>query len=458
MTTGDETVDAQIKKLHDIGQEHIFRFWDELSERERDALIEDIMSIDTALMDKLIRMHVTENGEEEAPEASVEPCRIIEREKDTNRDLAQEKGEECLRRGKAAAFLVAGGQGTRLGFDGPKGSFPIGPVTDRSLFQVHAEKIRAAAERYSAPVPWYIMTSGVNHEATAAFFNENGHFGMDPDDIMFFSQAMIPAVDRDGRFFLSSKNSVFKSPNGHGGSLAALYSSGALEDMAARDIEYISYFQVDNPLVRIIDPVFLGFHIMEQAEMSSKVIEKDDPEEKVGIIGYIDGKPGVIEYSDFPEEQKHQRNPDGSLVYSAGSIAIHILNRTFVEKENRGGFRLPYHKAVKKVPHIGEDGTIVQPDGKNGIKFETFVFDALQDADASVTLRIVREDEFSPVKNRSGKDSPETARQDMTRLYKRWLAEAGMKGNLPDAVEISPLFADTGSELKRRLGSGIISE
>jgi len=458
ITTGNEKTDQQIRKLYDMGQDHVFRFWDDLSETEREALLDDIMSMDLPLMERLISDHIHGETAQADEEISLEPCSVIDREGDEKRGQAEERGEECLHRGETAAFLVAGGQGTRLGFDGPKGSFPIGPVSQRSLFRIHAEKILAASQRYGVTIPWYIMTSKGNHKDTVSFFEKHSFFGMDCENIMFFSQAMIPAVDPDGRFFLSSKCSIFKNPNGHGGSLEALHTSGALADMKERGIEYISYFQVDNPLVRVIDPVFLGFHMLNNAEMSSKTVEKRDPEEKVGIVGYMNGRLGVIEYSDFPEEQKHKKNADGFLVYSAGSIAVHILNRTFAEEENREGFRLPYHKAEKRVPHIGEDGSLVEPEGKNGIKFETFVFDALRDTKASVTLRTRREDEFSPVKNSSGSDSPDTARKDMSRLYRRWLAEAGMKGDLPDTVEISPLFADTGAELKRKLNRHILSK
>ncbi|MFH1707326.1 MAG: UDPGP type 1 family protein [Planctomycetota bacterium] len=448
--TGDRTVDKQIDELHAMGQGHVFRFWDKLDAAARQSLIAEVMEIDCALMARLIAGLVP--GATAPPPAPViEPCPIIDRENDPQRAEAERAGIAAIRASKVAAFLVAGGQGTRLGYDGPKGAFVIGPLNGRTLFQIHAEKIRAAGRRYGVIIPWYIMTSNLNHHATLAFFKDHGHFGIDPANISFFEQSMIPAVDTHGRLILAARGALFRNPNGHGGSLAALHTSGALADMRRRGIEYISYFQVDNCLVRIVDPVFIGFHILEQAEMSSKVVDKRDPEEKVGVIGKVNGRMGVIEYSDLPREQKNARNDDGSLKYAAGSIAIHILSRTFVEEENKGGLRLPYHKAVKKIPFIDASGALAKPEKENGVKFETFVFDALADTKRSVTLRTRREDDFAPVKNAAGLDSPATARTAMDAQAKRWLAAAGWTGPLPGTVELSPLWADSAEEVRARL-------
>ncbi len=456
ITTGDTKVDAQIDKLCNAGQEHIFRFWDDLNEDEKKVLIDQVMEIDVELMQSLIDTYVLNAEEQVGEELTLDPCEITDREEDPDREKALEIGEQCIKDGKVCAFLVAGGQGSRLGFDGPKGAYQVGPVSDRSLFQIHAEKIRAAATRYNTVIPWYIMTSVLNHEDTIAFFEKHLYFGLKKEDVMFFRQAMIPSVDQEGKFFLSSKNTIFRNPNGHGGSIQALYASGAVEDMNKRGIEVISYFQVDNCLVRVIDPVFIGFHVMKKAQMSSKVLEKREPEEKLGVIGYTDGKLGVIEYSDLPEDKMYEKNEDGSLKYSAGSIAIHILDRRFVEDENKGGFKLPYHRAFKKIPHLNEKGEEVKPGKENGYKFETFVFDALGDTESSVTLMTRREEEFSPVKNKTGSDSPETARKDMSDLYKRWLSEAGVEGDLPGTVEISPLLGDSPETLKHRLKGGLL--
>jgi UDP-N-acetylglucosamine/UDP-N-acetylgalactosamine diphosphorylase len=361
-----------------------------------------------------------------------------------------------------AAFVVAGGQGTRLGFDGPKGAFPIGPVSRRALFQLHAEKLRALSRRYSRSIPWYIMTSESNHRATADFLRAGEFFRLAEEDVRLFQQETLPAVDRGGKIILEARSRIFTSPNGHGGSIKALKDSGALDDMRRRGIDAIFYFQVDNPLLVMCDPVFLGRHALAGAEMSSKAVRKAGWSEKVGVIGLRDGRLTVIEYSDMPEEQARETLPDGSLKYWAGNIAIHVLAVDFVERLNRGGFQLPYHVAEKAVPFIDERGELQKPAGKNGIKFETFVFDALKEANQAVTMEVRREDEFSPVKNTSGEDSVEKSRRDLTAMYLRWLEasgariERGRNGGFDGHVEISPLTSLDGSGLAERVGPGTV--
>jgi UDP-N-acetylglucosamine/UDP-N-acetylgalactosamine diphosphorylase len=356
-----------------------------------------------------------------------------------------------------AAFLVAGGQGTRLGYSGPKGKFRISPIKEKSLFQLHAEKILAMSRKYRANIPWYIMTSDTNHQETVDFFETCEYFGLNPKDVVFFSQEMIPALDANGRLILDAKDHIFTNPNGHGGSLSALKKSGALEDMRRRGIDLIFYFQVDNVLVKICDPVFLGYHVQNQAHMSTKVVAKTDPYEKVGVLGRMNGRLGVIEYSDLSDEQKEARNPDGSLKFGAGNIAIHVLNVDFVEQENQGGLRLPWHIAHKKIPYLDENGKRIEPKEPNGYKFETFVFDALGDAEKTVILEVKREEEFSPVKNAQGVDSPATARRDMINLFGSWLEKAGVpiprdsQNNVKGKIEISALFALDEEELIHKI-------
>ena len=450
--------------LSEHGQEHLLRFWDEISEEERSALARQIGEIDFVLFDRLLAEHVKGASDGAGVTGEIEPADFVPVPR-TDAELAEEAravaaGEEALRSGRVAAFVVAGGQGTRLGFDGPKGAYPIGPVTGRTLFQIHAEKILAAAVEYGVRIPWLVMTSEANHEATVAFLSSREYFGIDEGDVFCFRQRMIPASDPDGKMYLASKCRVFTNPNGHGGSLQALYESGAIAELAERGIDIISYFQVDNPLVKVIDPAFIGRHIEAGAEMSSKVVSKRSPEEKVGVVGRIDGKLGVVEYSDLPEELMHAANPDGSLVYDAGSIAIHILSAPFVARMNEGGLRLPYHRAQKKVPYVDADGNLVEPEDKNGTKFETFVFDALGFAAASVTMQVDRAMEFSPVKNATGEDSAETCRRDLTELYAGWIeaaggsVERGADGLSEHAIEIGPLYAWRAEALAGELPEG----
>jgi len=267
---------------------------------------------------------------------------------------------------------------------------------------------------------------------------------------------MMPAFDLDGKILLAEKDSLALSPDGHGGSLRALAKSGALADMHKRGIEHLSYFQVDNPLVHCIDPLFLGLHDLSGSEMSGKTIPKASALEKVGNFVIADGVLQVIEYSDLPQELAMQKNPDGSLRFNAGSIAIHALRVSFIERLNAGGqLKLPWHRAEKKVPFVDEKGNEVKPDKPNAVKLEQFVFDAIPLAKNAIVYTTDRGEEFSPVKNADGSDSPATSRRDQVRRAARWLSEAGvsvaMKNGEPDAsIEISPLLASSDEQLRLR--------
>jgi UDP-N-acetylglucosamine/UDP-N-acetylgalactosamine diphosphorylase len=372
---------------------------------------------------------------------------------------AQHIGAEAIRHGKVAAFTVAGGQGTRLGYDGPKGGFQVTPVRSACLFQVFAEYLRGTERRYGHRPRWYIMTSPLNHEATLAIFEEHDYFELQPDDVMFFPQGQMPAFHPDGKIALSEKHRIALGPDGHGGSLRALAASGALRDMRERGIEYLSYFQVDNPLVKVIDPLFIGLHIETGSEMSSKAVTKAHDLERVGNFCLADGKLTVIEYSDLPDELAAQKNPDGSRRFDAGSIAVHVLSRTFVERvtRTRAKARLPWHRAEKKVTVVDRHGQTVVPEAPNVVKLETFVFDAIPLAQHPLVLFTPREEEFSPVKNAEGADSPATARRDMLRRAARWLESCGCQvprdsDGTPDLpLEISPLFALDAADLRERL-------
>ncbi|MEM7808610.1 MAG: UDPGP type 1 family protein, partial [Planctomycetota bacterium] len=355
--------------------------------------------------------------------------------------------------GKVAAFLVAGGQGTRLGYDGPKGEFPVTPVKDKPLFQVFAEQIKASSDRYGKPVPWYVMTSEVNDARTREFFEKHAYFGLDKANVTFFVQGMMPAFGTDGKLLLAEKDSLALSADGHGGSLKALAKTGALADMKQRGIEHLSYFQVDNPLVRVLDPLFLGLHAHFESEMSSKSLPKANAKEKVGNFCVGDGQLQVIEYSDLPDSVAEQTNDDGSLRFNAGSIAIHVISVAFIDRLTSGGsLSLPWHRADKKVPHLGEP----DPQSPNGVKLEQFVFDAIPLAGNAIVYETDRAEEFSPVKNAEGNDSPATSRRDQVRRAARWLSGAGVEvptldNGEPDAVlEISPLFADSAEETKTK--------
>ena len=436
-----------IDDLHRAGQGHVARHLEALGPDARGRLVEQLRRFDYALVRELAALAGEPSAARLVEEFEPAPVTRLGRPAEEIA-AAREAGEAAARQGTVAAFVVAGGQGSRLRFEGPKGCYRIGPISGKSLFQIHAEKILAAARRYGAPIPCYVMTSEMNDADVRAFFEQHRFFGLAPEDVFFCVQRMIPAFDPEGRFLLDAEDHVFVSPDGHGGSYFALSSSGALDDMARRGIRHISYFQVDNPLVPPVDPVFIGEHIRSGSEMSSKVLRKRDPLERLGVFGYVDGELGVVEYSEMSEDLQRTRLPDGSLKYAFGSIAIHVIDAPFARR--MASEPLPFHAARKRIPHLGADGRRVDPGEPNGVKFERFVFDGIPRARNPLVMEVLREDEFGPVKNFAGADSPETARAAMTAQHRRWLRDAGVEVPDDGDVEISPLFALDAGELRRK--------
>lgn len=444
--------------LREAGQAHLCARLEGLAPPRRKLLARALEAIDYELVSELADLART--GSTPAVKTAtpdLEPPALVPLRKEgrvaQDAERATEHGRGLLASGKVGYVLVAGGQGSRLGLDGPKGKFRVGPISGLSLFAYHARRLRKASDGGRVSVPWYIMTSPANDAETRAFFEDHGHFGLVPEDVFFFPQAMLPALDPDGRILLAAEDTPFLAPNGHGGLLTGLRSSGALDDMRARGLEHLSYFQVDNPLVRPADPLFLGLHARAEAGMSSKVVAKRDASEKVGVIGRIDGKLGCIEYSDLSDELRHAKDDRGELRFRAGNIAVHALSVDFLDDVTRGNLRLPWHVAKKAMKVVDENGRQVE---RTGYKFETFVFDALALSEESVTLEVERAHEFSPVKNASGEDSPETARRDLLTLHAGWLAAAGADLPAADAfglhpVEVDPLFAETGEEFAQRM-------
>jgi UDP-N-acetylglucosamine/UDP-N-acetylgalactosamine diphosphorylase len=445
-------------KVRQHKQTQVLRFWDELNDGSRQRLLEQLLEIDFDLIDKLSARYVVNppqtcaRGELETIEVIKAPQSYGEKQE---RENARIMGEKALANGQVAAMLVSGGQGTRLGFDGPKGLFPVGTFSHKTLFELHAEKILALNRKYQVSIPWYIMTSEINDEAIREYFAENNYFGLGEKNVIFMCQRIMPALDQNGKLILDAQDHIFASPNGHGGVLLALKDSGAIIDMKNRKIQWIFYFQVDNVLVKMCDPVFIGYHLQKRVEMSAKVVAKRDAYEKVGVIGKLNGKIQVIEYSDLSCDEMEACNPDGSLKYNGGSIAIHCFNRDFLEREIVKNSYLPFHVAFKKVPFLDEGGhQLIYPQAPNAYKFEMFIFDALGDAASTMILEVEREVEFSPIKNQMGNDSPLTAIRDLNRFYGRWLERAGVivpkdeNDNPRFKIEISPLVAMDAEDLK----------
>ena len=459
-----------VARLHAHGQGHLLNFWDKLDAAGQSRLLAEITAIDFEELDGLIAELVRNESAAPPNLDHVEPVDVIRLPRTDGERTAQrhvaEVGEAALAAGEVAVVVVAGGSGTRLGFDGPKGTFPIGPVSNASLFQIHAEKVFAMGRRYGRTLPLYVMTSPDNHEATVAFFEANDNFAL--PHVRFFIQGQMPAVDRqNGRILLADRDRIALSPDGHGGTLSALAAPAAdggpscLEEMRDRGVRTLFYFQVDNPLVKIADPVLLGHHRAAEAEMSFKVVEKLFPDEKLGVVVQKDGATQVIEYSDLPSDLAERREPDGRLELWAGSIAVHTLEREFVERLANASL-LPFHRAVKKVPYLNDAGETVTLAEPNAIKFERFIFDALPLAEKWSLVETDRSLEFEPLKNATGSDSPESVRKRMSELFADWLEIAGAKvtrnadGSVPFGLEISPRYALDSTQLKSRLEPGLV--
>jgi UDP-N-acetylglucosamine/UDP-N-acetylgalactosamine diphosphorylase len=446
--------DELVKRLRRHGQEHVLCSWSELSDDQRRGLLAQIDRIDLELMRQLF----AERGRTfKLPGAErIQPAPVVRvgAEEGPMRRL----GEEALGRGEVAVILVAGGQGSRLGFEHPKGMFPIGPVSGKSLFQIHAEKTLALGRRHGRPIPFLVMTSPATNEEARAFFAKHQNFGLAEKQVHFFEQGTMPALDMEtGKLLMERPGAVFTSPNGHGGTLTALRDSGLLARLKDQGVRRVFYFQVDNPLVKVADPVFLGHHQSAQAEVSSKVVAKEGPGDKLGNLVLVDGRCAMIEYSDLPSELASQRDDEGGLRIWAGSPAIHMFDLAFLERVTGRGEQMPYHVARKKVPYLDETGKRIEPGQENALKFEKFIFDVLPLAERWTVVETPRREEFVPLKNASGPDSPEDVRQAISELAASWLERAGARvprntrGGPTFPLEVSPLFALDGEELAGKL-------
>ncbi len=447
-------------------QEQVFKFWDEIDDSQKKSLSNQLEQVDLDEVDELIETLLKGEALTQKQDFSnLTPAPYIKLPKDKSKDAtwleAKKIGEDAIKAGKLACFVVAGGQGTRLGFDAPKGLYPVSPVKQKSLFQIFAEKILFANKKYGVRIPWLVMTSHINNAATVKFFEENSYFGLDKDDVIFFIQGLMPAVDMQGKIILESKDKIAMTPDGHGGCLRAMVRSGALAKLKARGVECVSYWQVDNPLVDLIDPYFVGFHLKGKSQMSSKMIPKAYALEKVGHFCLEGDRLSVIEYSDLPEAFQKETDAEGKLKFIAGSVAIHVIDLNFIEKMGGGsaGAKLPFHRADKKIPYIDSQGNQVKPEKSNGVKFEMFVFDALPMSKNPVIIEGFRGDEFSPVKNAEGVDSPTSCKADQKKQFARWLEGIGItleknaEGVPVLDIEISPTFATNAQDFAERWNS-----
>jgi len=432
-------------------QQHLLNFYDELNVDEQNRLVRQIISTDFEMVKKLHEKQSNKNGAKDQLEESIELKPLVAPEFDTYDESEKSKyfesGMNAIKKGQVAALLVAGGQGTRLGHDGPKGTYDIGLPSNKSLFQLQCERLINISKKAGNYIPWYIMTSIDNHDDTVLFFEENDYFGYPKDQIEFFSQGVLPCIDFDGKVFLSGKSSMNLAADGNGGCIVALKNTGMLENMKNRGVQWICLYGVDNVLVKVADPYFVGFTIESGIPAGTKVVAKKHAEEKVGVLCYKNNRPAIVEYTEFSEEKAQETDNDGTLVYDNSNILNHIFKLDFIEECLR--LEMPLHPAYKKVEYTNDHGESVKVDQPNGIKFEYFIFDIFDGLTDMATMKVKREEEFAPVKNKDGADSPESARNMIFDNHKEWLIQGGMDPELLDnkSVEISPLKSYYGENI-----------
>lgn len=459
--------DDLLKQLKAFDQHHLLRWWDDIYDTERQKLTEQIAAIDFENIDRMWRESRRSNNSKQKDATSradvaKRPESVIYRPASPD-DLSQRAadatiGQKLLAESKVAVITVAGGQGTRLEFHKPKGMFPIGPVSKRSLFQIFAEQILARSRRHGGTIPWLIMTSAATHEETVEFFQSEDFFGLDPHTVHFFQQGSMPAVDEaSGRILMSDRSTLCMSPDGHGGLVVALDSSGLLKRMAETGIEHFFYHQVDNPTVILCDPALIGVHVRLESQLTTNVVRKRNPSERMGVLVSIEDRTEIIEYSELTPEQSAGTDENGEWIFWAGNTAIHVFQRSFLEALAADGGKLKMHVARKAVQHINDQGKITKPSEPNANKFERFIFDALPMATTTLIVEGDRDREFNPVKNKKGDDSPKTSRAALTRIGREWLQAAGHNFSADAEIEISPLTALDSEELTAKLKSGEVS-
>lgn len=452
------------QKYAQAGQDHVFSFYDELTDDEKASFLEQLESFQPERINEITHRALNPPAEDEGKAGGqLEPmpesgrASILDSKQD-DLDAWYNQGLDLIAQNKVAVVLMAGGQGTRLGSSAPKGCYDIGLPSQKSLFQIQAERIRKieqlAAQKSGAAapvVPWYVMTSGPTRGPTEEFFKEHNYFGLNPENVFIFEQGVLPCISNEGKILLQSKSKVAVAPDGNGGIYNALVVQGVIADMRKRGIEHIHAYCVDNCLVRVADPVFIGFSASKDVDIATKVVRKRNATESVGLIVLKNGRPGVVEYSEIDAVTAEAEDPDqpGVLKFRAANIVNHYYSFRFLESIPVWAHKLPHHVARKKIPTLDlVTGEEIKPTKPNGIKLEQFVFDVfpMLELDKFAMLEVRREDEFSPLKNArgTGEDDPDTSKRDIMAQGKRWVEAAGATvetETLDQGVEVSPLFS-----------------
>lgn len=390
--------------LEKYGQTQLLEYYDELNDSQKDSLLKQISEIDFGLLD-LIKEEEPQSGK-----GAITPLddAVSIQDIEKNKEKYTAIGTEAIRQGKVAALLLAGGMGTRLGSDKPKGMYNIGETKDVFIFEMLIRNLLDVVNQTGAWIPLYIMTSEKNNDDTVNFFKEKNYFGYDSDYVDFFVQEMAPAATFEGKIYLEAKDRVSTSPNGNGGWFISFVKSGLCEKAKAKGVEYINIFAVDNVCQRMADPCFVGAMIDGEYRSAAKVVSKANPEEKVGVLCLEDGKPSIVEYYELTEDMRYETRDNGELAYKYGVILNYLFTIEDLEKNLENN--LSVHVVKKKIPHIDENGNTVKPETENGYKFETLVLDMIHMMDNCLAYEVIREKEFAPIKNKTGVDSVDTAK------------------------------------------------
>ena len=404
---------AAKKVLEKYGQEQILSQYEKLSEDKKIKLLDEILTLDFAQVEELFKRV---NQKVDFNQSKIEPTEYTDRSTMTEEKVKyyEEIGLRAIKEGKLAAVTMAGGQGTRLGHNGPKGTFDIGLDSHKPIFEILCDTLKNAKEKYGVYVTWYIMTSNENNDATVGFFEKNNYFGYPKDKIVFFKQGELPMIDTNGKILVGEDGLIKMAADGHGGIFLSMKKNGIIYDMKTRGIEWAFIGGVDNVLVNMVDPVFLGLAIDKKVLAAGKSVVKAGPHEKVGVFCRREGKPSVVEYSEISKEMAEATDNKGGLIYGESHILCNLFSVKAIEEISKNS--LPYHSAFKKAKYLDKDGKIVTSDSPNAYKFEAFLFDAFESLVDMAIMRVKREEEFAPVKNAEGVDSPETARK----LYKEF--------------------------------------
>ncbi len=403
--------------LEKYGQEHVLKSYERLDEINKEKLLDQISQVD---FEKMRSLYEQTKERPELTDDLIEPIEYEDSSKlsEERKALYIKIGEEAIKNKKLAVVTMAGGQGTRLGHDGPKGTFDIGLDSHKSIFEIQTDTLKRAKEKYGVTIPWYIMTSKENNDDTVMFFEKHDFFGYPREEVNhFFKQGELPMLDENGKLIIDENGFIKEAADGHGGVFEAMAKEGIIDDMRKKKIEWVFIAAVDNVLVQMVDPLLIGFTIKNGYTISSKTLPKAGPDERVGVFCKKNNRPYVIEYTEISSELANMRDDNGELIYGEAHVLLNLFNISALEEIEK--YKLPFHVAHKKSNIVLDDGSVFVPEKPNAYKFETFLFDAFAKMPSIGLLRGKREEDFSPVKNAEGTDSPETARRDYIKYHSK---------------------------------------